>query len=342
MSDNQLEQSDRRPRPLVRLIGLLMIIISVALATYLVVAYFAFETGKAEAVQQAATTRAEAINRQLELAEQELADSNYNIALRRLEYVIAEDADNGRAQTLRQQALAMKEASEFPQPTLEPQAPPAGEEELNDQPAVEPLPELQTIRRLATGEQWAEALPLLIAFQRQHPDYQRPQTDQLLYDTYVNLGLDYINTEKVELALNYFAQAEKLGNLPQEVLDYRLWADLYLNGIAYTGVNFDIAAGYFRDLCAAAPFYQSSCNRLYEALIGYGDQLAYSQDWCPAESVYREAWGQRATDGLNAKLAQAQEGCAGATPVPLTGTLPITPTNPLSGTLPITPTEPGG
>lgn len=336
-----MENTGRRPRLLVRLIGLMMIIISVALATYLVVAYFAYETGRSEAAQQAATSRVESINRQIELAEQELAEGNYNIALRRLEYVLAEDGSNDRAQTLLQQATAMKDAAELPQPTPEPVDVSDAPDESASDPSSAPLPELQAIRRLAAGEQWEEVLPRLIAFQREHPDYERPKTDQLIYDAYIKLGLNYINTEKVELALNYFAQAEKLGNLPQEVLDYRLWADLYLRGIAYFGVNYDIAAGYFRDLCAAAPFYQSACTRLHEALIGYGDQLAFSQDWCPAESVYWEAWQQRATEALNDKLAQAREGCAAATPIPLTGTLPITPSNGLSGTLPITPTEPG-
>lgn len=340
MTEN-MGSSGRRPRLLVRLLGLLLVVFSVSLATYLVVAYFAYETGRSEAVQQAATTRVESIARQLELAEQELTEGNYNIALRRVEYVLAEDVGNGRAKSLQQQAQAMKDAAELPQPTPEPAESSGEPEESVDAPAVEPLPELQTIRRLVTGKQWEQALPLLIAFQRQHPDYERQETDQMLYDTYVNLGLNYVNTEKVELALNYFSQAEKLGNLPQEVLDYRLWADLYLGGIAYVGVNYDIAAGYFRDLCAAAPFYQSACSRLYEALVGYGDQLAFNQDWCPAESVYREAWQQRATEALNAKIAQAREGCAAATPVPLTGTLPITPSDSLTSTLPITPAEAG-
>ena len=52
------------------------------------------------------------------------------------------------------------------------------------------------------------------------------------------------------------------------------------------------------------------------ALVGYGDQLAYSLDWCPAISIYQEAWNRRPSQQLEAKLAAARNGCASATAVP--------------------------
>ena len=119
------------------------------------------------------------------------------------------------------------------------------------------------------AERWDEALPLLLAFQRDHPDHERGETDRLLYDTYLALGLSHINTDKIELGLNYFSLAERLGDLPQEALDYRLWADLYFQGVAYSGVNWAIAGDYWRDLCFVAPFFQDSCARLDAALVGY-------------------------------------------------------------------------
>lgn len=331
---------NRQPRIGVRLIGLVMVIAGVSLATYLVVAYFAYENGRAAGLSQQATTRLTQISRQIELAETDMNSGNVGMAITRLDYVLAEDPGNRRAADLRRQAEAIKAAAAGPLPTKEPSGPTPTPMAGTD-PADEPLPELQTIRRLAAADQWEEALPRLLAFRRTHPDYERRQTDELLYDTYVNLGLNYVNTEKIELGLNYFSQAERLGSLPQEALDYRLWADLYLNGIAYFGVDYQIASAYFRDLCAAAPFFQQSCARLHQALVGYGDQLAYNLDWCPAASLYQEAMQQRSTEALSAKLSQAREGCAAATPVPLTDTLPITMTGSLSITVPITPTESG-
>lgn len=328
--------NNRQPRLGVRLFGLALIIFSIVLATYLVVAYFAFESGRALRVEQESTARADQITHQIALAREDLGQGSDNLALTRLEWVLAQDPSNPEAVALRDQ-IAAAGAEPTPAATeepvvAEPESIPV--EALADEDA---LPELRTIRRLVAGEQWEDALSALLAFRQQYPDYERAETDQLLYDTYVALGLEYVNSDKIELGLNYFSQAERLGNLPQEALDYRVWADLYFEGIAYSGVNWDIAAGYWRDLCAAAPFFKNSCDRLDEALEGYGDQLAYLMDWCPAISVYQEAWNRRPSEMLESKIYQAREGCAMATPI--TSTVPLTGTAPITDTPPV---EPGG
>jgi hypothetical protein len=333
--------SERRPRLLVRIFGLALIIFSVVVATYLVVAYFAVESGRALRTEQETTARNEQINRQIELAREDLAEGSDNLALTRLDWVLTQDPDNADARALREEA-----ANYVPEPTAAPTEPPTASPtgEATDDPATAEaaLPELQALRRLVAAERWDEALPLLLTFQQQHPDYERVETDQLLYDTYVALGLSYVNTDKIELGLNYFALAERLGNLPQEALDYRVWADLYFEAVAYSGVNWGIAGDYWRDLCAAAPFFQDSCARLDTALVGYGDQLAYNLDWCPALSIYQEAWNRRPSQQLDAKVGQARAGCASATAVPISGTNPLSGTAPITGTNPLTPAEPGG
>jgi hypothetical protein len=318
-----------------RLLGLALVITSVVLATYLLVAYFAFESGRAARVAQETTARDEQVSRQIELARQDLADGSANLAVTRLDWVLAQDPGNADALALREEATAAIAADRAPQPTAaaRPTTQPTPEEIITDD---ETLAELQAIRRLVAGEEYEEALPLLVAFQQRFPEYERAETDQLLYDTYLALGLEYVNSDKIEIGLNYFSQAERLGSLPQEAQDYRVWADLYFQGVAYSGVNWSIAADYWADLCAAAPFFRDSCVRLDRALIGIGDQYAYHLDWCPALDVYQRAWNRQPTDSLGAKVAQAREGCAAATPVPISGTLPIT------GTAPLTPTEPGG
>lgn len=236
----------RRPRLAVRLVGLVLVIFSVVVATYLLVAYFAFESGRNERLQQESTTRAEQLSRQMQLAREDLAEGSDNLALTRLEWVLGQDPQNEEALALRDQ-IAAAAASPAPDPTeppttIEANAPDAA---VSDDEA---LAELQAIRRMASSEQWEGALSRLLAFRHQFPDYERGETDQLLYDIYVALGLEYVNSEKIELGLNYFSQAERLGDLPQEALDYRVWADLYFQAVAYSGVNWEIAGGYWRDL----------------------------------------------------------------------------------------------
>lgn len=327
----------RRPRLGVRLLGLALVIFSIVVATYLIVAYVAYESGRTQARQQASTSRAEQINRQLELARQDLTAGSDNLARTRLEWVLSQEPGHTAATAL----LAEIEAAESA-PTAEPTPEPVeAAAQPTPGPQIEALPELQAIRRMVTAEQWEEALSALTNFRHQHPNYERGETDRLLYDTYLALGLKYVNTDNIELGLNYFSQAERLGNLPQEAKDYRVWADLYFQAVAYSGVNWGIAGDYWRDLCAAAPFFKDSCRQLDNALVGYGDQLAYLMDWCPAASIYQEAWNRRPSENLEGKLNNARENCAMATPIPITGTVPITGTAPITDTVPPEPVEPG-
>jgi hypothetical protein len=145
------------------------------------------------------------------------------------------------------------------------------------------------------------------------------------------LGLEYIQGDQIELGINYFAQAEKLGDLPQEALDYWLWAELYLQGMGYYGVNWGVSTSFFRDICLAAPFFQGSCDKLFDSLVAHGDQYLVVRDYCPAVERYREARLQNRNPELDEKLGQAMQGCAEATPTPaaITNTIPVTGTESL-------------
>ncbi len=336
----EINNNERRPRLAVRLLGLMLVLFSVFTATYLVVGYFALQSGREMRQEQEMTARADEVAHQIELARANQAEGSDNLALTRLEWVLERDSGNEEALALRQQLLDAEAQSTAPPtaPSTTATAPTPDATAVVDDSAAGT--QLAAIRRLVAAEDWEAALSQLLAFQHAYPDYQRGETDQLLYDSYLNLGLSYINTEKIELGLNYFAQAERLGNLPQEARDYRSWANLYFQAIAYSGVNWDIAAGYWRDLCSVAPFFQDACDRYNRALVGYGDQFAFNLDWCPAVDAYQAAWNRQPSELLDSKITQAIDGCASATAVPITGT------NSISGTVPITdtapPEEPGG
>jgi hypothetical protein len=101
--------------------------------------------------------------------------------------------------------------------------------------------------------------------------------------------------------------------------------------MAYFGVNWGVSASFFRDLCLSAPFYQGSCDKLFESLVAYGDQYMAAQDYCPAVEIFREARQHNRNLELDEKLSQAAQGCAEATPTPapITNTLPVTGTESL-------------
>jgi tetratricopeptide (TPR) repeat protein len=325
-SETNEEQSSWSPG---RLLGLILIIVAVLVALYLLVGYAAWQSGQSIRGEREETQETEQLTRQVALAQEDINQGSYNLALRRLEWVLERDPANSDAQAVKRQAEAALKTA------LTPAAPPTAT------PLPEPSPtpgeiddraaEILRLRRMAQQERWDDLLPGTLTFQRQYPDYERLETDGFLYGSYLNLGLDHIQGDQIELGINYFAQAEKLGNLPQEALDYWLWAELHLQGMAYFGVNWGVAASFFRDLCLSAPFYQGSCDNLFESLVAYGDQYLVAQDYCPAVEIFREARQHNRNLELDEKLSQAVQGCAEATPTPapITNTLPVTGTESL-------------
>lgn len=330
-------QKKRRP---VRIAGLLLIIFSALVGWFLLVAFLGWQRGQ----QELQDKQLAQLERQLTLAEENIAQGNYQLALTRLNWVLERDVSHAQAQTLRDQALTGIGATPEPTPVTAVTVTPAATRLPTATPGAidSPSEELLRIQRLVATKFWEEALPALIAFQQQFPSFQREDTDQLLYDVYLNYGLDLIDGERVELGMYFLAQAQQLGDLPQSAKDYQTWAELYTQGISFYGVNWEASAYYFRDLCLAAPFYQSSCEQLFTVLVSLGDQYAFAQDWCPAQQLYSEASSYQTTAVLTQKRTEAQENCLLATPTPsepITNTVPLSDTEPFVGSPFLLPTE---
>jgi hypothetical protein len=327
--DNQiLDQKDNSQesgrRSILRILGIILILVAVTVALYLVVGYFAWQSGETLRDQQAEEMRLQQYNRQVNLAQEDIERGGYNLALRRLDWVLEREPENQEAAALHRQAEAAIKTAQTPEAPPTPTKPPEPTVVLNENTDLEN--ELVRLRRLYDREQWDELLPAVLTMQEQFPNFERMETDRLLYDSYLNLGLQLLQGSQIEQGLSYLAQAEKLGDLPQEALDYRFWAELYLDGISYYGVNWAVSSSVFRDLCISAPFYQNACDKLYESLFNYGDQYFFNKDFCPAVELFREARQYGNGGELIQKLIDATEGCASATPTPavITGTLPIT------------------
>ena len=329
---------EKRPsRRVIRGIGLLLIILSVAIAWFLLVAYLGWRSGERLLAEKQAAALAEQITHQKELAADDVDQEKYDLALRRLEWVLQQTPQDEQAvalQTAANNALnALLTPTPFSATTPTPEAAPLPEATAG--PVGDPETELQQIRRLMATKEYAEVIPMISAFQRQFPEFKRQETDQFLYDASIDYGLDLLESENVELGMFYLSQAAKLGDLPQSVIDYQTWAELYLQGIAFYGVKWDASAYYFRDLCLAAPFYQSSCDRLEEVLVALGDQQAVALDWCPAQLAYEEAALYSSRSELRDKITAAQEACLSATPTPEIPSESITNTTTITTTLPL-------
>jgi tetratricopeptide (TPR) repeat protein len=328
------------PRRLLRGFGLALVIIALLLAIYGAVAYAAWQRGQSLRVENARQALEEQIANQIELARGDISNGNFALAMRRLDWVLERDPASVEGQTLHEQAQSGLNArltpTPRPTPTPTPEAveKPVEESQPGDAFSQEAFTNLET---LMNEGRWAAAVSAIAAFQQDFPNERRQETDEMLYNAYMNLGVQMISGTQIELGIFYLSQAERLGDLPLDVKDQQTWAELYLLGIGYYGVDWQTTIFYFQGLCAAAPFYQDACRKLFEAYVAYGDQFAGLLDWCPAEEWYTEAIRLDNVTAVVDKRREAATNCLDATPTPenpITGTLPITNTIPFSNTLP--------
>jgi hypothetical protein len=260
--------------------------------------------------------------------------------MRRLDWVLERDPDSTEAQSLHNQAQSGLNARLTPTPRPTPTATPeAVETPVEASQPGDPFSQeaFANLEALMDEGHWAPAVSAIAAFQQDYPNERRQETDEMLYNAYINLGVEMISGTQIELGIFYLGQAERLGDLPTDVEDQRTWAELYLLGIGYYGVDWETTIFYFQGLCAAAPFYQDACRKLFEAYVAYGDQYASILEWCPAEEWYTEAVRLDNVTAVVEKRREAATNCLEATPTPenpITGTVTITSTLPSTDPLP--------
>ncbi len=333
------EEEKKLPVNKKRLVGLFLITLAMIAAWFLLIGYLGWQSGQELLTEQQTEAKIAQLTHQINLSKEDIVQEKYNLATRRLEWILSQEPTNQEAIDL--QTAVQEKVAQLSSPVVAATEPPPTEIETavplpTPDPEMENDPEatLQHIRRLMATKEWAVAIPAILDFQVEYPSYERQETDTHLYDASISYGIDLLNGENVELGMFYISQAAALGDLSQTVLDYQTWAELYLQGVAFYGANWEASAYYFRDLCLAAPFYQSSCDRLYNVLILFGDQEAATQEWCPAEKLYEEASGYARNSDLSTKLQDAHDACLLATPTPDAPTEPITNTEPITESLP--------
>jgi len=317
------ENSSRR-RLILRVLGIILIVIAILMATYSIVFYAAWQGAEEERIEEERRALLSELENQMTLARDDINEGNPKLALRRLDWILELRPGYPGAAELRLVAETTLSQRLTPEATATRVAPPTPTSALSNEP--NPASLFSELEELFQGEQWLSAAAEIAAFQVRFPNFNRRETDRMLFDASINLGLELVQSDQIELGLFYMDQAEKLGDLPEEVDAFRTWAELYLLGIGYYGVDWGQAIYYFRGLCSAAPYYQDSCTRLYESLVAYGDIYSLSLEWCPAEELYFEAMLYDVNDVLSQKLDQATLSCLDATPTPtvvISGTVTI-------------------
>lgn len=235
-----------------------------------------------------ATQVAGEVSRQFELGLQDMQSGRFEVARQRFEYVIRLDpAYPGVTERLAEVLLELNTTATptaIPTPTLTPTVDLRSAEELFSQAQV-----------LLADERWSEAIDTLLKLRKDEPGYKTVEVDSMLYVALRNRGVHRIlNEADLEGGTYDLALAERFGPLDVEASNMRNWADLYVTGASFWGLDWGQAAYFFGQLVPVAPNLRDRSNltageRFRQASIKYGDFLAENGEWCQALEQYEIA-----------------------------------------------------
>lgn len=188
----------------------------------------------------------------------------------------------------------------------------------------------QDIQAALEQKNWSLALQRAEQILAANPEYRRQEVEQVIYDASYELGLQYVEQNRMQEALRHFDRALEVRRGSARASLAQSKAKLYIDGVRYAGVDWASAVDRLSMLFNLDPGYRDVSPRLVEAYLAYGEQLASRQDWCLAALQYRRANEISPTQSTRILAEEAAERC-GAPPADQQPTNPgveETPTTP--------------
>ena len=158
--------------------------------------------------------------------------------------------------------------------------------------------------------QWQQAVTLLLQLQQQAPTFQISQVEEMLYNAYVNLAAAADQANDLEGAIEYVDKALMLRPNSTALQAARAIAANYVEALNQEGIDWGRAVELFEAVIAQDPNYRDVAERLPEARLAYGDQLALAKEWCKAEEQYTLAIEVTVPPGSIARRDDFQVRCA--------------------------------
>ncbi len=336
---------------ILRFSGYLLLVVAFLIIFFATVIFAAYRRGISTRDANATAVFEQDTARQIELAQTNIAEGNLAYAAERLEWLEQRIPNDATFLDLRVTVTAMSVTPEISRPlptpqivsiggiatntptstpivSLTPSPTPRNETPTSPPPTTRPEnlhSELVTVENSIELSQCEDAISALIAFQLAHPEYERFYTDSLLFNAYIGAGFQYTNSNGVTIGINYFEEAEKLGELPEDAVSQLYFSRSFLTARAYYGIDWPLSIQRLTEICTLAPLFQSSCDLLFNAHIAYGNQLEEAGDYCPAVEQFRHALAHGTSANLASKIKQAEWKCEDATPTPWVASPTISP-----------------
>jgi hypothetical protein len=282
-----------------------------------------YNDGLHQVEQAERVTREADINRQYDLALTDVADGNRDLAGLRLEHIVVTlGADHPEAQALLTEVRAVS-----PTPTASPTFTPSPTLADTVTPTLTPtagLPPLdpaalfEEAQSASVGRDFERTIQVLNVLISLDPDYRKSEVESMLHDALSSLALTYLR----EPSGDHLAEGILLAQQAQAIapigdLAYEAYiAGRYLDGMASNGLECLLSVREWESVYNEASQYRDVPARLASAYARCGDAYTYQTEFCPAEQYYR--WSLQIANNTDvlAKLRDAADMCAQATPTP--------------------------
>ncbi|MBN1373465.1 MAG: hypothetical protein JW987_16120 [Anaerolineaceae bacterium] len=271
-------------------------------------------TDRSAAYQAQVATEA---TEQFMLALQEQAAGNYEVARKRLEYVISLDPSfPGAMDKLTEVMIAMavtKTPTPAPTPTmvvLTPTPDFRGEEDI-----------FNHAKQLMAASEWESALETLDALRDKNPTYRAIDVDGLYYVCLRHRGYVRISRGQLETGIYDLTLTERFAPLDEEAKGMRNWARMYIAGASFWQVRWDQVLNYFSQIYPFVPNMIdingiTATERFRTASIEYAKQLEQTDNACEAVIHYQNAIAIRTEPELETALSDLINACTEPTDAP--------------------------
>ncbi len=273
------------PKRRFRWIGIVLLAWLLLFGVAALTGYWGYNEGIAERVDIQATDAVTKLDEQYNLALENYAKGEYELARQRLQFIIEQNPNYEKAIYLLGETLAVMGATATPTAVI-----PTATPTLTPTPDLRAVEEIFTSARTAMeAQEWDTAISTLLALRQKDPAFHAADVDSLLYVAFRYRGVfKILNTGQLESGLLDLSQAELFGPLDVEAQNFGNSAKLFGIGVSFWEVDWAQAAYYFGQVAPYFPNMHNGDNwyasdRFVEAMQHYIDQLVAAENFCEAQ-----------------------------------------------------------
>ena len=283
------------------LFAILAIVVSIS-----VMAYCGYRAGVKQRAAAAATEVANEVQMQYSLAIQDMQIGQPGVALQRLEYILKVNPDYPGAADLL--AKAREDTNVVGLRTAHPT-----EVLQRDEDRISAEERFKLLVLSYQRRDWSETVQRASDLKVTDVDHRSETVDSMLFVSLRSRGIERIDSGLLELGMTDLEHSEQIMSLDNVALQRRRWASLYLAGMAFWELNWQLVIENFSVLNEIAPNFQGARSLLREAHISYGNELLQAQESCLAKEQFGAAQKIAVDSKTEEQLSEAEKQCVDST-----------------------------